>query len=125
MRLKNYLVEKEEKDVVKKALAMEEPNGIDEYSEDTIKNNIALAQYAITVQKKNVAKSDEDEVQVAKLKDLEDKLRKWKEAESGDDKASAPPEDKETEDDSDTKDNEDDSEDKETETKSDLDDAGL
>lgn len=66
-------------DVVSKALALPEPNGVKEYSEEKVNDFLDLLNYASSVQKKAVIKSDDDEHQVNIYDDIEDKVRKWNE----------------------------------------------
>lgn len=71
------LLEDESNETIKKALSIKEPNGIDEYTEDFVNNQLDLLRYAISLQKKEVIKSDDSKSQVAILSDLQDKLTKW------------------------------------------------
>ena len=72
MRLARFL---NEEDAIKKGLSIDEPEIDGEYSKDEIKYNVSTIKDAISAQEKKGIESEADN---SILKDLEDKLDKWK-----------------------------------------------
>ena len=81
MRLKRFL---NEEDSIKKALAMEEPEVGEEYSEEEVASKLEVLQIAIGKQAESLGKlkkgnGSEDQLKAARgiMADLEDKEEKW------------------------------------------------
>jgi len=63
---------------IDKALSLEEPNGIIKHSKEIVDEYLSLLNYAVSLQKKELIKSEDSKSNIAILRDLEDKVDKWK-----------------------------------------------
>jgi hypothetical protein len=79
MRFYNFIKEEKEPDIVKKALAIGEPEVGEDYTDDEKRSNIDTIQKAL-----DAASGDDDtEADISIIKDLKDKKVKWLKVKSG------------------------------------------
>lgn len=77
MNFKDFLNEKQTQKEVKNALDIEMPDELQNYLPETIDDKLSLLNFAISLQKKEVLKNENDKQSIAILNDLLNKKEKW------------------------------------------------
>lgn len=77
MKFKQFLIESD-RDVIKDAINVRNPESGVEYIKDIVVNNLNLLKYAISIQKRKVLDDIDNDIENSILEDLSKKLRLWK-----------------------------------------------